>query len=216
MRREEIVRGDFPQVRRGYDRAAVDAHLRDVAEAFAELERRSRAGSLAGAAAEKVSGIIEAAEAKASEIEAEAPRAAEQQLRRAEEASAKLVAEAEELRRRVAALSDEVVPEPSVPQPEVDPQPVIVPEPGPQPVPEPTPPPTPEPEPLPTPEPQPPTVPDQPAAANGADEQAARLVALKMALDGSSREDVERRLADEYGLADSSTLVEDVFSRAGR
>ena len=252
MRREEIERSDFPSSRRGYDRAAVDAHLHRVAE---EAERRERetagAGTLAEAAGERVTGIIAAAEEKAAEIERDARARAEEVLARAEqEARAKvaearqavegLVGKADELRRQVGALGQSlagtegqpgpaaetepgpvVVPEPEPPQPEVDPAPVVVPEPGPTPVPEPTPDPAPEPTPDPLPEPtplpQPPSEPDiTPAATANGSEAGARLVAMKMALDGSSREEVERHLADVYGLEDSAPLLDDVFARAGK
>jgi hypothetical protein len=53
-------------------------------------------------------------------------------------------------------------------------------------------------------------------AANGGNDQAARLVAMKMAIDGSSREQIEGELAAKFGSADRSGLLEEVFSRAGR
>jgi membrane protein involved in colicin uptake len=63
-----------------------------------------------------------------------------------------------------------------------------------------------------------PGVPASPAEAQtgAADESAARLVAMKMALDGASREEIERRLADSYGLTPRAALIDDVLSRAGR
>jgi DivIVA domain-containing protein len=60
MERDEIERHDFPAVRRGYDPAAVDAHLRRVAD---ELERRP--ASLAQNTSAQVKTIIEAAETSA-------------------------------------------------------------------------------------------------------------------------------------------------------
>ncbi len=100
--------------------------------------------------------------------------------------------------------SPEPVPEPSPPEPEVDPTPVTVPEP--------TPPTQPEPAPVTIPEPQP----DPPAASNGSDEQAARLVAMKMALDGSSRDEVAKHLSATYGLDDSGVILDAVFERVGK
>jgi len=225
--REDIVRGDFPSARKGYDPAAVDAHLRVVAD---KVEQDNGSASLADVAAEKVGSIVEAAEAKAKEIEADARREADEllsnarsqardQIERAQRSVAKLIGQADELRERVGAMAREVggeeeprgetepepplVPEPAPPQPEVDPSPVIVPEP--------TPPLEPEPEPATIPEPEP----DSPApAANGADEQAARLVAMKMVLDGSSRKDVAKHLAANYELADTDEVVDAVFERA--
>lgn len=225
--REDIVRADFPSARKGYDPEAVDAHLRSVAD---KVEQDNGSPSLANVAAQKVASIVEAAEAKAKEIEADARREADEllsnarsqardQIERAQHSVAKLIGQADELRERVGAMAREVggeetraetepgpqpVPEPAPPQPEIDPTPVTVPEPAPPR----------EPEPPTIPGPQPDLPP--PAAANGADEQAARLVAMKMALDGSSREDVEKHLAANYELADTDELVDAVFERAGK
>ena len=53
-------------------------------------------------------------------------------------------------------------------------------------------------------------------ATGGADAAAARLVAMKMALDGSSRDEVDRHLAESYGPGDRSDLLDEVFSRVGK
>jgi DivIVA domain-containing protein len=234
MKRDEIVRDDFPTARKGYDPAAVDAHLRKVAEGA----EKSEPSSLADVAAQKVASIVEAAEAKAREIEADARREADEllesartqardQVERAQRSVAKLIGQADDLRERIGAMAQDViggepaaetpgpqtvpepapepVPEPAPPEPEIDPTPVTVPEPVPTPEPEP------EPATIPEPQPDPPA----PAAANG-DEQAARLVAMKMALDGSSREDVAKHLADKYHLGDSDKLLDAVFERVGK
>ena len=75
--------------------------------------------------------------------------------------------------------------------------------------------------PEPFPEPTPP--PDEgtpPAAGNGAaksgDAVAARLVATNMALDGASRAEIERALADGYELDDSGTLIDDVLAKTAK
>ena len=111
------------------------------------------------------------------------------------------------------------VPEPSPPStPEPTPDPVPDPVPGPEPVPEPTPDPMPEPTP-------PPDEGDSPAAdaeasreqANGSrssDKAAARLVAMKMALDGASREEIDEHLAANYDVEHREKLLDDVLSRA--
>jgi DivIVA domain-containing protein len=73
--RQGIERRDFPIVRRGYDPASVDAHLRALAAGVDELEREagSREGeSLASSAAIQVQGILEAAQATAETIERQA------------------------------------------------------------------------------------------------------------------------------------------------
>jgi DivIVA domain-containing protein len=77
--RQAIERRDFPIGRRGYDTAAVDAHLRAVAAELAELQRTTRAGgadSLATTASSQVQSIIAAAETAAAEIESQARDAA--------------------------------------------------------------------------------------------------------------------------------------------
>ena len=65
---------DFPLSRRGYDPAAVDAHLRELADRF-EAER-SEPQSLAAMGGEQVQSIVAAAESSAAEIRGEAEAAA--------------------------------------------------------------------------------------------------------------------------------------------
>ena len=219
MKPEQIARKDFPTSRRGYEKAAVDAHLREVADAYSQRERGAGSTSLADTAGAKVAGILEAAEAKAREIEADARRQADdllssaraeaqKQVERAQASVSNLVGQADELRERVSAMAREVGAPGSLRGETPGPQPV--PEPGPQPVPEPAPPePEIDPSPVTVPEPEPPP----PAAGNGADEAAARLVAMKMALEGSSRDEVQRHLAEKYDLANSATLLDEVFAR---
>ena len=50
------------------------------------------------------------------------------------------------------------------------------------------------------------------ATADNGDLDSARLVALNMALNGDSREDTERYLADNYNLADQRKLVDEVYA----
>jgi len=73
--RQSIEKRDFPIGRRGYDPAAVDAHLRALATGVEELRRalEHRAGeSLGSTAGTQVQGILEAAEATATDIEQKA------------------------------------------------------------------------------------------------------------------------------------------------
>jgi len=73
--RQSIEKRDFPIGRRGYDPAAVDAHLRTIAAEVEELRYalESRAGETLGSSAgTQVQGILEAAEATAAEIERKA------------------------------------------------------------------------------------------------------------------------------------------------
>ena len=73
--RQSIEKRDFPIGRRGYDPAAVDAHLRALAAEVEELRYalETRAGeSLGSSAGTQVQGILEAAEATAADIEQKA------------------------------------------------------------------------------------------------------------------------------------------------
>jgi hypothetical protein len=72
--RQAIERRDFPVSRRGYEPAAVDAHLRGLASEFEQLKRAAGAGesSLASTAGTQVQSIIEAAETAAAEIQSQA------------------------------------------------------------------------------------------------------------------------------------------------
>jgi DivIVA domain-containing protein len=74
LERQSIEKKDFPVGRRGYDPAAVDAHLTAVAEEVEELKRtaRKRTESLASSSSERVRAIIDAAETSANEIHRQA------------------------------------------------------------------------------------------------------------------------------------------------
>jgi outer membrane biosynthesis protein TonB len=98
---------------------------------------------------------------------------------------------------------------------EVDPGPVTVPEPEPPATPEPMPEPAPEPAPAPVPEPMPPPDETDAPSATPSNDAAARLVAMKLALDGASREDARKQLAADYDVADLDVLLDEVYSRAG-
>jgi DivIVA domain-containing protein len=71
--RQAIERRDFPIGRRGYDAAAVDAHLRALADEFEQLQRTAITGggdvSVASTAGTHVQSILQAAETAAAEIE---------------------------------------------------------------------------------------------------------------------------------------------------
>jgi outer membrane biosynthesis protein TonB len=116
---------------------------------------------------------------------------------------------------------------------EIDPGPAEVPEPMPPVEPEPSPPTDPEPMPPVEPEPSPPepeieppapAEPDResPQLTNGAvsnrshDSTAARIVAMKMALDGSSRDEIAEHLDVSYEIDNTETLLDDVMARAKR
>ncbi len=89
--RQQIERRDFPIVRRGYDPATVDAHLRTLSAEVEELQREAEHSgreSLATVAGTQVQGILEAAQSTADTIEREAAQDA-QRVREAATADAK-------------------------------------------------------------------------------------------------------------------------------
>jgi DivIVA domain-containing protein len=84
--RQGIERRDFPIVRRGYDPASVDAHLRALAAEVEDLRREAGSRgreSLAATAGTQVQGILEAAQATAETVE----RGAAQDAQRARDAA---------------------------------------------------------------------------------------------------------------------------------
>jgi hypothetical protein len=81
--RQAIERRDFPIARRGYEPAAVDAHLRALANEVEQLQRELSDGgaapaSLASTAGTQVQSILAAAEATAAELERDALESARQ------------------------------------------------------------------------------------------------------------------------------------------
>jgi DivIVA domain-containing protein len=78
--RQGIERRDFPIVRRGYDPASVDAHLRALAGEVEELRSEASSSgreSLAAVAGTQVQGILEAAQTTAETIERDAAQDAQ-------------------------------------------------------------------------------------------------------------------------------------------
>jgi DivIVA domain-containing protein len=236
--RSSIQRTDFPKARRGYEPAAVDAHLRGLAD---EAESMSRAVDqpVAAAASMQVQRIIEAAEAAAAQLRIEAREETEQLreeageeaermraeageeaqehvhrvstaarellerigtlngelgtfLSRMQDDAGRLSAELRSLERDVAVLApaqdeDEAEPEQSpVEEPEQEEEPELEVE-----------------------------IAPRTDATRVDDDEAARLVALDMALAGSPREETERYLSEHYQLNDPDKLLDDVYTLAG-
>jgi DivIVA domain-containing protein len=212
--REAIERHDFPVGRRGYDQAAVDEHLRRVADEIEALRgspgNRPPVTPISAGTSEQVRAILEAAETGAAELRADAGRQAGEHVARVEEAADGMLAKLDELESQLTALLDalrrsseqlteglselhEQVSEFGGAAPEAS-------EPAPAPAPEAA-----------TAVPEPPA---DGAALNG-DEAGARLIALNMALSGTPREETARYLAEHYALTDPDALLDDVYAQVG-
>ena len=257
--RQAIERKDFPIGRRGYDPAAVDAHLRGLAAEFEELQRAALNGgsgdlSLASTAGSQVQSILEAAETAAAEIERhaldgarhvretadrDAERTREEAVEKARAHVASVAHVAAILLERVGSMDSEVssladslrsgagrlaadlqtveksmaeLYDAASGQSYADPEPqhggfeaelddaLAAPE---QPV-------------APPPPPPPPPPPAQPelelGASDSTDLDGARLIALNMALNGESRADTERYLAENFQLPDRTKLIDEVYA----
>jgi len=213
--RSSIQRADFPTSRRGYEPGAVDAHLRELAD---EVEgMRPSAQPVAAAASSQVQRIIEAAETTADQLRTEAGDEAREHVHRVSTAARELLerlgtleeelgtligrlredagrlsAELRSLERDVGEVA--AVPGLAVAELELEP----------------------EPEPTPETDGEPVLVDIEPTEDTRVDdEEAARLVALDMALGGAAREETATYLAEHYALTDPDTLLDDVYTRAG-
>jgi DivIVA domain-containing protein len=215
--RQSIVRRDFPSHRRGYDPAAVDAHLDQLAAEVEALQRRAaEPATLSQQAGEQVKAIVQAAERGAAEIRASADAEAREHVARVTEAADHLRARIEQMERDIVQVgidlrtnverlhSDLVALQEGTGElAGVAPAPAAA---------EPEPPAAAEPEP-PAPEP---LAAAQPAApAPNGDAAAARIVALDMALSGTPRADTERYLAEHYDVPDREALLDEVYAAAG-
>jgi hypothetical protein len=160
------------------------------------VSESNRAEELAGQAAEAVRRTVAEAEEQAEQIVREAEAEAK---RIRDEAEAEARERIDRARRALSELAGET-PEPG---PAPDPEPAPEPQPDPQP------------QPIPTPDPEPPPQGPTAAGANG-DDAAARLVAMKLAVDGKGREEIEAELSARFGPGDRSGLLDDVLSRARR
>jgi hypothetical protein len=183
--------------------------------------KQSSPGSGAAAAAEKVRAILEAAEQSAAALRAEAAEEIDAQLARAQVVAERLSARASEIERSMESLAESVRSELSAlkadleelravgegvgavreeaaeaaPEPEVEPEADAEPEP--------------EAEPEPTAE-----LPAEPATEPVAEgHEGARVIALNMALNGSSREETARYLSENFELEDPEALLDEVYAR---
>jgi DivIVA domain-containing protein len=232
--RDAIERRDFPVGRRGYDQAAVDEHLRRVADEMERLRGRPPAtppSPLSAGTSEQVRLILEAAEASAAELRAEAGRQAADHVADVQRTASGMLGRLDELERELGTLLDALrasgerlneglarlheqaaeLGAPAAP-PEEDFAPAAPPE-----------------EDFAAAEPA--DASREPGAAGGSsmgdagpadapspngDEAGARLIALNMALSGAPREETARYLAEHFELADPDALLDDVYERADR
>ena len=240
--RQDIER-DFPIGRRGYDPDAVDRHLRGIADEFQALRAEiARSASrerepLSAAATEQVRAIVEAAETSAASIRreaedeakktrADAAAEARDHVARVSEATATLLQRVDamegelgalveslrtggnrlhadlallqgnmgELRAAATGSGEAAVVEEAI---EEDEEEAAASEPEPEAV-----------------EEKEPTVEEAAVDANS-DSEGARLVALNMALNGTSREETDRYLAENFELHDREALLDEVYARVG-
>src|SRR4051794_41126466 len=208
MDRPSIQRSDFPTVRRGYEPDAVDAHLRRVAD---ELEALRTRGSqpVAAAASAQVQKILEAAESTAEQLRADAGEEAREHVHHVSTAARELLERLGAMHDEVGAMMDRLREEAGRLSAELRSLERDVVELAPAPAEEELEPVAEEPDPEPEPEP----APDPPTSSE--DVEAARLVALDMALAGTPRDETERYLAEHYTLAEPGAILDDVYALAG-
>jgi DivIVA domain-containing protein len=197
VEREDIERSDFPVARRGYDPASVDAHLRRVADELQTARAGAPCGSLAEGTSQQVRLILEAAEQSATQLREDAERTAGAHVARVQDAAASLVTRLDELQGELDQLLDglrksaeklsEGLGELHRRAGELEAEP-RAPEPEPEPV----------------------------APVTQGDEAGARIIALNMALGGSSRDETAAYLAEHFALADPDSLLDDVYAKVGQ
>ena len=215
--RDAIERRDFPVGRRGYDQAAVDEHLRRVADELEALRGRTGTSSLSAGTSEQVRVILEAAEASAAELRADAARQSSEHVSRVQRVAGAMLDRIDEIERELRALraSAERLTEglaqlheqagelgAMATPPEED---FAAAAPAPEPPPADG-----------SPDSGPADAPTGAAPSANGDEAGARLIALNMALSGTPREETARYLSEHFELADGGALLDDVYERAAR
>jgi DivIVA domain-containing protein len=213
MDRPSIQRSDFPTVRRGYEPDAVDAHLRHIADEVETLRTRG-SQPVAAAASSQVQKILEAAESTADQLRADAGEEAQEHVHRVSTAARELLERLGAMHDELGSMMDRLREEAGRLSAELRTLERDVVELAP---------PVEEDEPLPSaPEvavaegtASEEVVAEEPKATSADDEEAARLVALDMALAGTAREETERYLAEHYTLADPGAILDDVYALAG-
>jgi DivIVA domain-containing protein len=238
--RDSIVRRDFPTHRRGYDPAAVDAHLDELAGEVEALQRRAaEPATLSSQAGEQVRAIVQAAERGAQEIREAAAAEGREHVARVTEAAGRLRERIEQMERDVTQLMSDLRTDAARLRDDLaalhagagelssaDAAPAgagtaaaggagATAEPAAD---EPPWPPPEEDEAAPATEPHsaaPATEPHTAATPPNGDAAAARIVALDMALSGTPRDETARFLAEHYDVPDRESLLDEVYAAAG-
>jgi len=199
--RHSIEKRDFPTSGGGYDPEAVHKHLAQIAAEVEELQAsHRRSDTLASSASEQVRAILEAAENSAAEIQRQATAHARDYLSRFAESAVVIRERLRTMESELSALLDAQPTAHEAPEPEPEPLP-----PG-------------------------PTAPE-PAESHEAglagglratgsagaagprdDADGARLIALNMALNGTSREETDRYLSENFSLDDRASLLDEIYS----
>jgi ABC-type transporter Mla subunit MlaD len=176
--------------------------------------------SAAAVAGERVRAVLEAAEQSAADLRAEAAQEIEAQLAKAQAVGERLAARADEIERSLQALADGIRDELASLRADLEElravgegiasapdEPAAAKEPEPEEI-------TPE-EPAPAAEeaaPEPPA-PERASAEAPAGAEGARVIALNMALNGSSREETAHYLSENFELDDPEALLDEVYAR---
>jgi len=170
--------------------------------------------SAAAAAADRVRAVLEAAEQSAAELRAEAAQEIEGQLARAQAVAERLSGRADEIEKALQGLADSVREELSALKADLEELRAVKEGIGAAPAgaelePEP------EPEPDPEPElgPEPVVEDSTPPVAQGEGVEGARVIALNMALNGSSRDETAGYLSENFRLDDPDALLDEVYAR---
>jgi hypothetical protein len=167
--------------------------------------------SAAAAAADRVRAVLEAAEQSAAELRAEAAQEIEGQLARAQAVAERLSTRADEIEKALQGLADSVRDELTAVKADLEELRAVkegigashaeaaeVPE---------------EPAPAEPAAAEPAPAAAAPAPATGAGVEGARVIALNMALNGSSREETAHYLSENFELDDPDALLDEVYAR---
>jgi hypothetical protein len=152
-----------------------------------------------------VRAVLEAAEQSAAELRAEAAEEIEGQLARAQAVAERLSGRADEIESALQRLADSVRDELSALKADLEELRAVKEGIG-------AAPPAPA-EPVPQPEPEPVVEESAPSVAQGEGVEGARVIALNMALNGSSRDETARYLSENFQIADPEALLDEVYAR---